>query len=345
METEEKKYTEGVYEAEEQKVLTESVSETGGNEASEDTVAVAEQEEKKTDIVCAPFLKSKDTTATIMRDVVIALLPAALFGIYRFGFRAFLILLLSVTSCVLTEHVCKRIRKVQGKAYECSAIVTGLLMGMMLPVNVPYWFPVAGSVFAIGIIKQLFGGLGRNRLNPAATAKCLFLVLVGPLVGISVNGYGVAWSESTLSDLFFGFSVGMAGEVSAFLLLLGGLYLVFGKVISLHTPVAYLVTFTVIMAVLGGYGTDFGGLAMQLCIGGVMLGAFFLTTDYTTSPLTAWGKVIYGVIVGGVTAGLRIWGFTVEAVAYAVVLGNVLVPLIDVITLPRAMGKGRKAKN
>lgn len=293
----------------------------------------------------APYFKSKDTTATIMRDVVIALLPAALFGIYRFGFRAFLILLLSVTSCVLTEHVCKRIRKVQGRPYECSAVVTGLLMGMMLPLNVPYWFPVAGGVFAIGIIKQLFGGLGRNRLNPAATVKCLFLVLVGPLLGISMNGYAVTWSESTLSDLFFGFSVGMAGEVSVFLLLLGGLYLVFGKVISLHTPVAYLASFVVVMAIFGGYGTDLKGLAMQLCIGGVVLGAFFLTTDYTTSPLTASGKVIYGVLVGGFTGALRVAGYTVEAVAYAVVLGNVLVPVIDIITLPRAMGKGRKDKN
>lgn len=306
---------------------------------------VTENEAKKTDIVCAPFLKNKDTTATIMRDVVIALLPAALFGIYRFGFRAFLILLLSVTSCVLTEHVCKRMRKVQGRPYECSAVVTGLLMGMMLPVNVPYWVPVAGGVFAIGIIKQLFGGLGRNRLNPAATAKCLFLVLVGPLLGISMKGYMVTWSESTLSDLFFGFSVGMAGEVSVFLLLLGGLYLIFGKVISLHTPVAYLASFVAVLAVFGGYGTDLKGLAMQLCIGGVVLGAFFLTTDYTTSPLTALGKVIYGVIVGGLTGALRVAGYTVEAVAYAVVLGNVLVPVIDIITLPRAMGKGRKAKN
>lgn len=329
-------------EAEEKKRYAESVPETEEKkEYTEETVT--ENEEKRTDIVCAPFLKNKDTTATIMRDVVIALVPAALFGIYRFGFRAFLIMLLSVTSCVLTEHVCKRIRKVQGQAYECSAVVTGLLMGMMLPINVPYWFPVAGGIFAIGIIKQLFGGLGRNRLNPAAAAKCLFLVLVGPLMGISVEGYLVTWSDSSISNLFFGFSVGMAGEVSVFLLLLGGLYLVFGKVISLYTPVAYLVSFALVMAVFGGYGTDLNGLAMQLCIGGVVLGAFFLTTDYTTSPLTAWGKVIYGVIVGGLTGALRIWGFTVESVAYAVVLGNLLVPVIDIITLPRALGKGRKA--
>ena len=235
-------------ETEEKKECIAGVPVTEGTDMTEDTVA--EQEAKKTDIVCAPFLKNKDTTTTIMRDVVIALLPAALFGIYRFGFRAFLMLLLSVTTCVLTEHVCKRIRKVQGRPYECSAVVTGLLMGMMLPVNVPYWVPVAGGVFAIGIIKQLFGGLGRNRLNPAATAKSL----VGPLLGISMKGYMVTWSESTLSDLFFGFSVGMAGEVSVFLLLLGGLYLIFGKVISLHTPVAYLVSFSTVLLLFGNHG-------------------------------------------------------------------------------------------
>ena len=340
METEEKK--EGVFEGEEQKKPVQVMPEAEERKMTEE--AVTENEAKKTDIVCAPFLKNKDTIATIMRDAVIALLPAALFGIYRFGFRAFLILLLSVTSCVLTEHVSKRIRKVQGRPYECSAVVTGLLMGMMLPVNVPYWVPVAGGVFAIGIIKQLFGGLGRNRLNPAATAKALFFVLVVPLLGISMKGYMVTWSESTLSDLFFGFSVGMAGEVSVFLLLLGGLYLVFGKVISLHTPVAYLVSFAAVMAFFGGYGTDLKGLAMQCCIGGVVLGAFFLTTDYTTSPLTALGKVIYGVIVGGLTGVLRVQGFVIEAVAYAVVLGNLLVPVIDVFTLPRATGKGRRAK-
>ncbi|MBR6536882.1 MAG: RnfABCDGE type electron transport complex subunit D [Lachnospiraceae bacterium] len=329
-------------ETEEKKEYVEGMSETKEKPTSEETETVTEA--KKTDIVCAPFLKNKDTTTTIMRDVVIALLPAALFGIYRFGFRAFLIMLLSVTSCVLTEHVCKRIRRVQESAYECSAVVTGLLMGMMLPLNVPYWFPIAGGVFAIGIIKQLFGGLGRNRLNPAASAKCLFLVLVAPLMGISMEGYPVTWSESTLSNLFFGFSVGMAGEVSTFLLLLGGLYLVFGKVISLHTPVAYLVSFAAVMAVFGGYGTDFNGLAMQLCIGGVVLGAFFLATDYTTSPLIAWGKVMFGVIVGGLTAALRIWGFTVEAVVYAVVLGNVLVPVIDIITLIQTKKKDKRAK-
>lgn len=304
------------------------------------------QEEKETrkSIPAAPFLRSRDTTAVIMRDVVIALLPAALFGIYRFGFRAFLILLLSVTSCVLTEHVCKGIRKTKSRGYECSGIVTGLLLGMMLPVNVPYWFPVAGGVFAIGIVKMLSGGLGRNVLNPAATAKCLFALLAGPVLKIALDGYPAAWGETNLRELFFGFGVGMIGEVSAFLILLGGLYLVLCGVITLYTPGAYLISFSAVLLLFGGHGHNVTWLAMQLCVGGVLLGAFFLANDYSTTPMTKAGKVIFGVLAGTLTGVLRIFDFTVEAVAAAIVAGNCLAPLVNRLTLPRSFGKGRKAK-
>lgn len=304
----------------------------------------SETVEAKKATATAPFLHGKDTTATIMRDVAFALMPAALFGIYRFGFRAFLILLLSVTSCVLTEHVCKRIRKSQNGGYECSAVVTGVLLGMMLPLNVPYWFPVAGGAFAVGIVKMLFGGLGRNHLNPAATAKCLFLMLAGPVMKIATDGYMVTWSETDLRELFFGFGVGMIGEVGAFLILLGGLYLVLCRVITIHIPLAYLAAFSAVLLLFGKDGFDLNRLAMQLCVGGVMLGAFFLANDYSTAPMTKWGKVVFGVLVGAMTGVLRILDFTVEAVAVAVVFGNLFVPLIDRITIPGSGGKGRKAK-
>lgn len=307
----------------------------GGDKPENETQKVA---------ATAPFLRSKDTTATLMKDVAFALVPAAAFGVYRFGFRAFLILLLSVTSCVLTEHICKRIRKLPNGGYECSALVTGLILGMMLPLNVPYWFPVAGGVFAIGIVKMLFGGLGRNWLNPAAAAKCLFLVLAGTVMHISTKGYIVTWSETPVSDLFFGFGVGMTGEVSVFLILLGGLYLVMCKVITLHTPVVYLVSFSAVLLLFGGHGADMEWLAMQLCIGGVMLGAFFLTTDYSTSPMTKSGKILFGVLVGALTGVLRLWGFTVEAAAVAVLVGNLIVPLLDWLTLPKFFGKGKKGR-
>lgn len=289
----------------------------------------------------APFLRNKDTTATIMRDVAFALLPAAAFGVYRFGFKAFLILLLSVTSCVLTEHVCKRIRKVQNGGYECSAIVTGLLLGMMLPLNVPYWFPIVGSVFAIGFVKMLFGGLGRNRLNPAATTKCLFLVFAGTVMHISTKGYMVTWNKTAVSDLFFGFGVGMIGEVSAFLILLGGLYLAICRVITLYIPVAYLASFSAVLLLFGGNGVDLSRLVMNLSIGGVMLGAFFLANDYSTTPMTKTGKVVFGLLVGTLTGVLRIFDFTVEAVAVAVICGNLFTPLIDKLTVLRCFSKSR----
>ncbi len=302
-----------------------------------------EKEEKKKSYG-APFLKSKETTATIMRDVVIALIPATAFGVYWLGFRAFLLVLLSITSCVLTEHVCKRIRRTTNGGYECSAIVTGLLLGMMLPVNTPYWFPVAGGIVAIGLVKMLFGGLGRNYLNPAVTAKCVFIALAGPVMNISASGYVTTWNETSLSDLFFGFGVGMIGELSAFLLLLGGAYLLFAKVISWHTPVAYLTSFLLVLAIFGGYGADAESLARQVCTGGIMLGAFFLATDYTTSPMTKSGKLIYGVLLGALTGVLRIAAFATEAVALAVLCGNVLVPLIDKLTVSKTAGKGRRGK-
>lgn len=291
----------------------------------------------------APFLRGKDTTATIMQDVAVALMPAALFGIFRFGFRAFLILLLSVTSCVLTEHICKRMRKVQNGGYECSGIVTGLLFGMMLPSNVPYWVPVAGGAFAIGVVKMLFGGLGRNRLNPSATAKCLFLVLTGTVMNIPVSRDVNAWNTMAVLDLFFGCGEGMIGEVSAFLLLLGGLYLVLCKVISLYTPVAYLISFSAVLLLFGNHGFDMKWLGMHLCIGGVLLGVFFLANDYSTTPMTKAGKVIFGVLVGALTGVLRITEFTVEAVPVAVVLGNCFVPLMDMLIRPKSFGKKKKA--
>ena len=269
----------------------------------------------------APFLGSKETTGTIMKDVVIALAPAALFGVYRFGFRAFLILLLSVTSSVLAEHICKRIRKTPNGGYECSAVVTGLLFGMMLSADVPYWIPVAGGVFSIVVIKMLFGGLGRNLLNPAATGKCLFLILTGFLM-----------KETSI------------GEVSVFLLLLGGLYLVACRVISLWPPLLYLSVFGTVLAVFGADGFVPEVWVRQFSNGSVVLGAFFLLNDVTTSPMTKAGRVLHAVLVGGLTGALYVSGYRVEAVPFAILCGNLPVRLLDKLTFPRVSGKGKKAK-
>jgi len=185
--------------------------------------------------------------------------------------------------------------------------------------------------------------LGRNILNPAATAKCLFLILTGFVMKEVPRGYGEAWREGSLSELFFGVGDGMIGEVSVFLLLLGGVYLMFCKVISPCIPVMYLMIFVVMLAVFGAHGDDWGRLVKQLCNGELMLGAFFLANDYTTSPMTKTGKLIFGVIVGGLTGVVYVLGYTAEAVAFSVLCGNLLVPLIEKLTFPKFFGKGKKA--
>ena len=302
---------------------------------------VKDMPEKKESVPAAPFLRSKETAGTIMKDVVIALAPAALFGVYRFGFRAFLVLLLSITSCVLAEHICKRIKKLPNGGYECSAVVTGLLLGMMLPADVPYWFPVAGGAFAIVAVKMLFGGLGRNFLNPAATTKCLFLILTGFMMKETTKGYADAWRNGSLTELFFGFGDGMIGEVSVFLLLLGGLYLVACKVVSPGAPLSYLLSFAAVLVAFGGDGFVPEVMMRQLCNGSVVLGAFFLLNDTTTSPMTKSGRLLFGVLVGGLTGGLYVSGYRTEAVPFAILCGNLLTRLIDKITVPRVGGKGK----
>lgn len=273
-------------------------------------------------VSAAPHVRSRENAATIFWDVSIALVPAALFGVCTYGFRAFLVLLLSVTSCVLFEYLYKKIQKLQDSNYECSAVVTGLLLGLNLPADIPYWMPVLGGAFAIVVIKMLFGGLGRNFLNPALAAKCLLLLCFG-LTGEAI------------------------GEGSALLLLLGGLYLVLCRVVSLWIPVAFLFTFTVCilgMRLFGGYGFETDYLIAQVWNSGLLLGVFFMATDYTTSPMTRPGKVIYGILLGALTGGLSLFVNTTESVMFAILFGNLLVPGIEAITLPRFFGKGKRVK-
>lgn len=309
--------------------------------------------DKEGNLLAAPYIRSKETTATIMRDVMVALAPAALFGIYRFGFRAFLVLLLSVTSCVLSEYICKKIGKIKSGGYECSAMVTGLLLGMNLSPEVPYWVPVLGGVIAIVVVKMLFGGLGRNLLNPALTAKCVLLPVTG---GIFVKTGADAVAElfqvrmlewADLRDLFFGFgeeAVGITiGGAGAFLLLLGALYLVLCRVISLRIPVTYLVSFIVVLGVWGDYGFQPEYLLLQICDGGVLLLALFMATDYTTSPMTPVGKVLFGILTGGLAGTFRVLGLSAAGDGCAILIGNLLVPALDRLTAPKSFGKGKKA--
>lgn len=325
----------------------------------------------KLNVSASPHIRSRETTATIMWNVMLALLPAAAFGVYQFGLRALVILVLSVTSCVLSEYIYKKCMKIENGGYECSAMVTGLLLGMNLSVNVPLWIPVLGGVFAIIIVKMLFGGLGQNFMNPALAARCFLLISCGKIMtnfavekieagnaaqmifsgAAGLDGLSSATplaairagEKVRLFDMFFGFTGGTIGETSAFLLLLGGIYLVLRRVISIRIPAAYIVSFVVFMGLFGGHGFDVEYLAMQVCGGGLMLGAFFMATDYVTSPITPAGKIIFGIFLGALTGVFRVYGGSAEGVSYAIITGNILVPLIEKVTLPKSFGKGGKA--
>lgn len=321
----------------------------------------------------SPHIRSKVTTASIMRDVVLALIPSCLFGIYWFGLRALTVLAVSIVSCLAAELLYFRIAGKKRTQYECSAIVTGLLLGMNLPPTIPLWIPIVGGFFAIIVVKELFGGLGNNFMNPALAARCFLLIcFAGPMTSFaikasssniwmgaaSVDGLSSATplaiiknannSTETLPDLFdmfFGFTGGVIGETSILFLLLGALYLVIRKVISLKIPLTYILSFSVfvLIANLVKTGTpDFMGIARQLCGGGLVLGAFFMATDYVTCPITPLGKIIFGICLGIVTAVFRLFGNNAEGVSYAIIFCNMLVPLIEKLTIPTAFGLSKK---
>lgn len=327
-------------------------------------------------VSASPHVRSGVTTAGIMRDVVIALLPAALFGVFQFGLRAFLVLLTCVVTSVLSEYIYRKLMKKPALPYECSAIVTGLLLGMNLPSTLPLWMAMIGSIFAIVVVKELYGGLGQNFMNPALAARCFLLICFAgrmvnfavPAENIVLNGFAgvdgisgatplailkeagstVTATEALsgyglkVSDLFFGFTGGVIGETSAVAILIGALYLVCKKIISLRIPVTYILTFTVFAVIFGGHGFEPAYIAAQLCGGGLMLGAFFMATDYVTSPITKVGQIVFGVLLGVLTGLFRIFGGSAEGVSYAIIICNLLVPLIEKYTVPKAFGMGGK---
>ena len=312
-------------------------------------------------VSASPHVRSGVTTRSIMRDVAIALIPASAFGVYQFGFKAFLVLLTSVASACICEFLWKRFVVKKSTPYECSALVTGLLLGMNLPASVPLWIPVVGSAFAILVVKEMFGGLGQNFMNPALGARCFLLIcFAGRMTAFVVEkasshfmngaaavdgissatplaviknleaGQSITGSVS-LFDMFFGFTGGVIGETSTIAILIGAAYLLAKKIISLRIPVAYIATFSVFVVIFGGYGLSCDGfyyLACELCGGGLMLGAWFMATDYVTSPITKGGQIVFGIVLGLLTGIIRICGNSAEGVSYAIIFSNLLVPFI-----------------
>ncbi len=325
-------------------------------------------------ISVSPHIRSGLTTATVMRDVSIALLPALLMGVFVFGLRALLVILLCAVTCVLTEYLYRRLMKLPQTAADGSALVTGLILAMNMPASVPFWVPVMGSVFAILIVKQLFGGLGQNIMNPALAARCFLLIsfpaLVGagyPAVGnlfgtdmwqafgermtsLAVDAVSGATPLQLLKDgqsvdllqAFLGLHAGCIGETSTLAILLGAAYMLLRGVISPRIPATYLlstVAFIALFRVAAGDSLSVNYLLGQLCTGGLMAGAVFMATDYVTSPITHKGQLLYGILLGLLTALFRVFGSSPEGVSYAIIIGNTLVPLIEKITIPHAFGK------
>ena len=302
-------------------------------------------------VTSSPHVKSSTTTSTIMRDVIIALIPALIASNIIFGLRAGLVTAVCVASCVGFEYLSRRIMNKKNTISDLSAVVTGIILAFNLPSTMPLWMCVIGSFVAIVIVKQLFGGIGQNFANPAITARIVLLVSFGTQmtnwaapkiasVADAVSGATpmaqiAAGETPNLLNMFLGTTGGSLGETSALALLIGGIYLVYRKVINPIIPVAFIGTVFVFTAVLG-----VNPLA-QILGGGLFLGAIFMATDYSTSPVTNMGKLIFGIGCGFITVLIRVFGSYPEGVSFAILLMNILVPYIDKATRLKALGGKR----
>lgn len=315
--------------------------------------------EKRLSVSSSPHIRSDVTTRKLMLDVLIALIPAAIAGIYFFGASAALLIVVTTLSCVGWEYLTRKALKRSNTIGDLSAVVTGLILALNLPPQLPIWMAVIGSFFAIVIVKQLFGGLGQNFVNPALAARAILLVAYGtrmtfwsaPLSKASEAVDAVSYATPlgilkeggtlpSLSDMFFGNIGGSLGETSALALLIGGIYLIARGVISWHIPVIYTGTVAFMAWVLGPNGFLTGDPLFHVLAGGLLLGAIFMATDYTTSPMTQKGMVIYAVGCGVLTMLFRLYTNMPEGVSFAILLMNVATPLIDRYTAPKRFGGG-----
>lgn len=326
-----------------------------------------EQENLKLKVSASPHVRSKATTSDIMFDVVIALVPATAFGLYIFGWYAALLVAVCIGSCVGFEALYQKCMGKKVTVGDFSAVVTGLLLALNLPPNLPIWMAIAGSAFAIIIVKQLFGGLGQNFMNPALAGRCFLMISFAgkmtnfavsksshavvdavtqatPLAALKSQGF-IEGTSIPVKNLFLGNIQGTIGETSALAILIGAVILLAFKIIDLKVPLTYIGSFAVfvIFYMLGtGKGFDVNYLFSHIFGGGLMLGAWFMATDYVTTPITPKGQLVYGCCLGIVTAVFRLFGGSAEGVSYAIIFCNLLVPLIEKVTKPVAFGKGGK---
>ena len=285
-----------------------------------------------------------------MLMVVIGLLPATLFGIWNFRHEnAWILVVVTTAAAVLSEYIWEKLMHKPITVKDFSAVVTGLLLALNLPPTLPWWMGAVGAVFAIIVVKQLFGGLGQNFMNPALAARCFLLIcFTGRMTYFVYDGVTGATPLADLKageavntmDMLLGFTRGTIGETSVIAIMIGAMFLILMGVIDLRIPGSYIISFVVFIVLFGGHGLDAQYITAHLCGGGLMLGAWFMATDYVTSPITSSGKIIYGICMGLLTGLFRLFGGSAEGVSYAIIISNLLVPLIEKVTLPKPFGKG-----
>jgi len=304
--------------------------------------------ESKLIVSSSPHIRSNQTVKSIMRDVVIALVPATLYSVYIFRVNALITILLAIITAVATEAVIQKIRKKPITISDWSAVITGLLLAFNLPASVPWWIPVIGAIFAIAIVKHAFGGLGQNFMNPALAARA-FLVASWPVEMTSWISPGVdavsaatpltLWGDKmqpSMIDLFIGNVGGSLGETSALLLIIGGIYLLYRGVIKITIPGMYIGTFAVLTFIFSGF--DFTFTLYSLVSGGLMLGAIYMATDYVSSPVNTKGQLIFAFGCGLITFVIRTYGGMAEGVSFSILLMNVATPIIERYTTPKVFG-------
>lgn len=317
---------------------------------------------KKLVVSASPHLRTKDTTTKIMLDVIIALLPALGASTAIFGPRVLAVTATTVISAVLSEYVARKVMKRHNTIKDLSAVVTGLILAFNLPVSIPLWMAAIGSFFAIVVVKQFFGGIGQNFANPAIAARIFLLISFGQAMGnwtaplawknadavssatpLAILGSESAETMPSLFNMLIGVRGGSLGETCSIALILGGIYLIARKVISPKIPVAYIGTVAVVMLIAGKFDLEF--LAYQLMGGGLLLGAFFMATDYSTSPIKSNAKIVFGIGCGLITCVIRLFGSLPEGVSFAILIMNLLVPHIEKIMAPKPFGTVKEKKS
>ena len=310
---------------------------------------------KLLNVSSSPHARSNVLTQNLMGDVVIAMIPATVYGVYQFGLKALLIILVTVASCLLSEYVYESLMGKPITIMDGSALVTGMILALNMPPEIPLWIPFLGGVFAIIVVKQLYGGLGQNFMNPALAARCFLLIsFTGQMTTFIYDGVSGPTPLAMLKDgqavdsmnMLIGRIPGTIGETSVIAIIIGAIFLILMGIIDLRIPGTYIVTFAVFVGIFGQFTKSDVGLfdpqyiTSHLCGGGLMLGAWFMATDYVTSPITKKGQYVYGALLGILTGLFRLFGGSAEGVSYAIIISNLLVPLIEKVTLPKPFGKG-----